>query len=120
MSVQNVIQFKVFIVLAQGVVQGLGHPQPAEVEEELDRRDDGIVEVQLGPLVLGLVTARTVRAGLSSQPGHFPDTTSVKLFMSSLESTKDLLFPPEKPLFPYERHSEVEVDGEGDNLQGMR
>ena len=39
MSVEDVIQLEIFIVLAQGVVQRLRHSQPAEVKEEFDCHD---------------------------------------------------------------------------------
>ena len=47
MSVEDVIQLEVFIVLAQGVVQRLRHSQPAEVKEEFDCHEDRIVDVHL-------------------------------------------------------------------------
>ena len=79
MSLDEVVQLEVLVVLPEWIVKSLSHLEPTEEEEELDGHVDGIVEVQLAPLVLHLVTPSwTEWTGLSSPPFDIPDTTIVK------------------------------------------
>ena len=74
MSLDQVVQLEVLVVLSEWIVESLSHLQPSEVEEKFEGQEDRIVEIQLVPLILSLVTASwTGRAGLSSPPGNFPD-----------------------------------------------
>ena len=47
MSVEKLVELKVVIVLSEGVVEGLGNPEPAKDEEEAERHEDWVVEVNL-------------------------------------------------------------------------
>ena len=46
-SLDELIQLEIFIVLPKRIVQSLCNPQPAKEEEELDCHEDWIVEIQL-------------------------------------------------------------------------
>ena len=46
-SVEKLVQLKVVIVLSKGVVEGLGNPEPPKDEEEAERHEDRVVEVNL-------------------------------------------------------------------------
>ena len=45
--VKKLIQLEVLVVLSEGVVERLRHPEPAEDEEEPDRHEYRVVEVDL-------------------------------------------------------------------------
>ena len=58
MSVEKLVELKVVIVLSEGVVEGLGNPEPAKDEEEAERHEDWVVEVDLFIFPLEVLVSR--------------------------------------------------------------
>ena len=108
-SLDQVGQREIFIVLSEGIVESLGNFEPTKEKEKLEGHEDRIVEVQLVSLVLHLV------ADIISS-ARAPFNFSVRTTMMARTTTLLLHLPPEQPLFPYESDSEVEVDSDGDDL----
>ena len=45
--VEKLVELEVVVVLTEGVVEGLGDPQPPEHEQEPEGHEDRVVEVHL-------------------------------------------------------------------------
>ncbi len=65
MPVQQLVHAEVLVVVSEGIVEGLRHPEPAEEEEKLEAEEDGDPDVD-GGLLAGVVGEE----GLVPHQGH--------------------------------------------------
>lgn len=92
--IKEVVDLEVVVVFPKRVVEGLGHSQPAKVEEELDCHEDWVVDVELQRRME--VKRKSVREKVDKK-SHFHLLTL-------------------GPLFSNERDSEVDVHSKSHNL----
>ncbi len=65
MPVQQLVHAEVLVVVSEGIVEGLRHPEPAEEEEKLEAEEDGDPDVD-GFLLVGVLGEE----GLVPHQGH--------------------------------------------------